>query len=193
MARFPQACGKTSRGPLVILKRQNKGRVRSWERQREEAGERQNKEPRSNLQNFDFLTHHSHPWDHGKISQVSWGQLPMAWANYWLNLGTLAKVTSSGLCLMTDYSKRNLLWIHTMHLEIFQNTPSSFKPLGHTTPSSPSWCHSKRDLLMWLHLGILGFAYSCKNSCRFYVNVACSKGERVPAVPRDFLCESSNH
>lgn len=123
MARFPQACGKTSCGPLVIFKRQNKGRVRSWERQKEEAGERQNKEPWSNLQNFDFLTHHSHPWDHGKTSQVLWGQFPMAWANSWLNLGTLAKVTSSGLCLMTDYSKRNLLWIHTCTWKYFRTLP----------------------------------------------------------------------
>lgn len=65
---FHRAFGKTSRGPLVIFKGQNKGQVRAWERQKKEEGKRPNKEPQSNLQNFDLLTHHSHPRGHGKIT-----------------------------------------------------------------------------------------------------------------------------
>lgn len=71
MVRFSWSSGKTSSRPLVIFRWQNKGRVRILERQKEEEGER-------NLQNLDLLNGHSHQWDHSKISQLSWGHLPMA-------------------------------------------------------------------------------------------------------------------
>lgn len=60
-------------------------------------------------------------------------------------------------------------------------------------PSPLSFCYFKIYLLPRLHLGNLGFAYSCKNNCSFYVNVACCKWEWGTSSTNRLLCESSNH
>lgn len=78
MVRFPWASSKNLQraSSYFQIAKQRQGEImRRTERRNRE---KQNREPQGDLQHFDVLSHHSHLWDHDKVSQLSWGHLPNA-------------------------------------------------------------------------------------------------------------------